>query len=175
VKRFALAVVALALVAVPALPCGGPGADIVDRPLVPVHDYLVRTLYDDDYESHLRLELRFLEPFLRVMPDSVRALVAFAYDSNGYPSATDIDTLSRQYEREKLGAALHAIEQGDYARAETAARRVVSDVLDLPAGLASPYAQALRTAVEVVDVAPSLTPGDRIAAARHTRPHLVAR
>ena len=166
-KRFALAVVALALVAVPALPCGGPGADIVDRPLVPVHDYLVRTLYDDDYESHLRLELRFLEPFLRVMPDSVRALVAFAYDSNGYPSATDIDTLSRQYEREKLGAALHAIEQGDYARAETAARRVVSDVLDLPAGLASPYAQALRTAVEVVDVAPSLTPGDRIAAARY--------
>jgi len=37
-----LAVVALALVAVPALPCGGPGADIVDRPLVPVNDYLVR-------------------------------------------------------------------------------------------------------------------------------------
>ena len=166
-KRFVLAVVALALVAVPAFPCGGPGADIVDRPLVPVHDYLVRTLYDDDYESHLRLELRFLEPFRRVMPDSVRALLAFAYDNDRYASATDIDTLSGHYERVKLGAALHAIEQGDYARAETAARRVVSDVLDLPAGLASPYAQALRTAVEVVDVAPGLTPGDRIAAARY--------
>ena len=59
-KRFVLAVVALALVAVPAFPCGGPGADIVDRPLVPVREYLVRTLYDDDYESHLRLDLRFL-------------------------------------------------------------------------------------------------------------------
>ena len=43
----------------------------------------------------------------------------------------------------------------------------MSDVLDLPAGLASPYAQALRTAVEVVDVAPSLTPRDRLAAARY--------
>ena len=166
-KRFVLAVVALALVAVPAFPCGGPGADIVDRPLVPVHDYLVRTLYDDDYESHLRLELRFLEPFRRAMPDSVRGLLAFAYDSDRYPSATDIDTLSGRYEREKLGDALHAIEQGDYARADAAARRVVSDVLDLPAGLASPYAGALRTAVEVVDVAPSLTPDDRIAAARY--------
>jgi len=166
-NRFVLATVGLALVAVPAFPCGGPGADIVDRPLVAVHDYLARTVYEDDYESRLRSELRFLEPFRRTMPDSVGALVAFAYEGDGYLSTADVDTLPRHYERERLGLAVRAIEQGDYARAEAAARRVVSDVLDLPAGLASPYAQALRTAVEVVDVAPSLTPRDRFTAARY--------
>jgi hypothetical protein len=166
-SRFALGVVAVALVALPAFPCGGPGADIVDRPLVPVHDYLVHTLYDDEYESHLRLELRFLEPFRRVMADSVEALLAFAYEGDGYLASSDADTLPRYYERERLGTAVRAIEQGDYARAEAAARRVVSEVLDRPAGLASPYAQALRTAVEVVDVVPSLTPGDRVAAGRY--------
>ena len=164
---FARGIVAVALVALPAFPCGGPGADIVDRPLVPVHDYLAHTLYDDEYESHLRLELRFLDPFRRVMADSVEALLAFAYEGDGYLSSSDADTLPRYYERERLGTAVRAIEQGDYARAEAAARRVVSDVLDMPAGLASPYAQALRTAVEVVDVVPSLTPGDRVAAGRY--------
>ena len=166
-NRFALAAVALALAAIPAFPCGGPGADIVDRPLVPVHDYLLHTLYEDEYESQLRPELRFLEPFRRAMPDSVKALLAFAYEGDGYLSGADVDTLPRHYERERLVATVRAIEQGDYARAEAAARRVVSDVLDMPAGLASPYAQALRTAVEVVDVAPSLTPRDRAIAARY--------
>ena len=166
-NRFALAAAALALVAIPAFPCGGPGADIVDRPLVPVPDYLLHTLYDDDYESQLRPELRFLEPFRRAMPDSVEALLSFAYKGDGYLSAADVDTLPRHYERERLVATVRAIEQGDYARAEAAARRVVSDALDMPAGLASPYAQALRTAVEVVDLAPSLTPDDRETAARY--------
>ena len=136
-NRFILATVGLALVAVPAFPCGGPGADIVDRPLVAVHDYLAHTLYEDEYESRLRSELRFLEPFRRTMPDSVGALVAFAYEGDGYLSTADVDTLPRHYERERLGLAVRAIELGDYARAESAARRVVSDVLDLPAGLAS--------------------------------------
>jgi hypothetical protein len=167
VNRFALTAVALALVAMPAFPCGGPGADIVDRPLVPVHDYLRRTLYDDEYESQLRPELRFLEPFRRAMPDSVGALLAFAYEGDGYRPAADRDTLPRHYERERLGAMARLIEQGDYAGAEATARRVVSDVLDMPAGLASPYAQALRTAVELVELARSLTPGDRVTAARY--------
>lgn len=166
-KRFAFAVVAVALVAVPAFPCGGPGADIVDRPLVRVHDYLVRTLYDDEYESHLRTEMRFLEPFRRAMADSVGALLAFAYEGDGYLSDADADTLPRQYERERLGPAVRAIAEGDYAGAESAARRVVSDVLDMPAGLALPFAQVLRTAVEIVDIAPSLTPGDRGIAGRY--------
>ena len=166
-SRFALGAVAVALVALPAFPCGGPGADIVDRPLVPVHDYLVHTLYEGEYESQLRPELRFLEPFRRAMADSVAALLAFAYEGRGSLSAADADTLPRHYEREKLGTTVRAVEQGDYRRAEAAARRVVSDVLDMPAGLASPYAQALRTAVEVVDLVPSLTPGDRVIAARY--------
>ena len=166
-SRFALGAVAVALVTIPAFPCGGPGADIVDRPLVPVHDYLARTLYDDEYESHLRLDLRFLEPFRRVMPDSVGALVAFAYEDNDHLPAADADTLPRHYEQERLATTLRAVEHGDYARAEAAARRVVNDVLDMPAGVASPYAEALRTAVEVVDLAPSLTPGDRATAAQY--------
>jgi len=167
VNRFALGVVAVALVAIPAFPCGGPGADIVDRPLVPVYGYLVHTLYEDEYESQLRPEMRFLEPFRRVMADSVAALLAFAYDGEGYLPVAGVDTLPRHYERERLGTAVRAIEQGDYTRAEAAARRVVSDVLDAPASLASPYAQALRTAVEVIDIAPSLTRGDSAAAAQY--------
>ena len=113
-SRFALGAVAVALVALPAFPCGGPGADIVDRPLVPVHDYLVHTLYDGEYESQLRPELRFLEPFRRAMADSVAALLAFAYEGRGSLSAADADTLPRHYEREKLGATVRAVEQGDY-------------------------------------------------------------
>jgi hypothetical protein len=167
VNRFALGGVAVALVTLPAFPCGGPGADIVDRPLVPVHDYLVHTLYAAEYESQVRSELRFLEPFRRTMADSVAALLAFAYEGDGDRSAAGADTLPRHYEQERLGVVVRAVEQGDYRRAEAAARRVVSDVLDMPTGLAWPYAQALRTAVEVVDVAPRLTPGDRVTAAHY--------
>jgi len=167
VNRFAGAVCAVALVAVPAFPCGGPGADIVDAPLVPVRDYLVHTLYDDEYESHLRLELRFLEPFRRTMPDSLGALFSFAYEGGGYVSETASDTLPRHHEREKLHATIRAVEQGDYRGAAVLARRVVDDVLDLPAGLAGPYAQALRTAVDVIDLTPSLTPGQATTAARY--------
>ena len=106
-NRFALATVALALVAIPAFPCGGPGADIVDRPLVPVHDYLLHTLYEDEYESQLRPELRFLEPFRRAMPDSVGALLAFAYEGNGHLSPADVDTLPRHNPRQPRVKAAH--------------------------------------------------------------------
>ena len=52
------------------------------------------------------------------MPDSVGALLAFAYEGDGYLSTADVDTLPRHYERERLGLAVRAIEQGDYARAK---------------------------------------------------------
>ena len=41
----------MTLVAVPAHPCGGPGAAVVDRPLLPVRHFLIRTLYNEEFET----------------------------------------------------------------------------------------------------------------------------
>ena len=166
-RRGVLGVVAVLCVAVPAFPCGGPGADIVDLPLVPVSAYLARTLYDDEYEVALRPELKFLEPFHRAAPDSIERLYNFAYRGDGTLLEDLSDTLARRLERERIGPIARAVERGAYGQALASARRVASDVLDLPAGLAVPYRQALRTAIEVVDLAPRLTPQDREAAGRY--------
>ena len=81
----------MVLAAVPAFPCGGPGADIVDRPLVPVHDYLLHTLYDDEYESRLRPELRErakIEAHLRSTTELYYSLGAYARWLDGATRST---------------------------------------------------------------------------------------
>jgi hypothetical protein len=165
-RRWALAGLTMLLVAAPAFPCGGPGAAIVDRPLVPLHEFLSRALTEDDYEARLRPELRFLEPFHAVMPDSVARLYAFAYESGYAPEPPD-DSVVRRFESEHLGPAKDAIARGAYADAGALARRAINAVLDMPAGVATPYSDVLRAAVEIVDVAPHLAPSDRAAAARY--------
>lgn len=163
-NRVATAVVAMLLVAVPAFPCGGPGADLVDLPLVPAKEYLAHTLYDDDYEVELRPELRFLEPFRRLMPDSVVRLYGFLYEGDGRPAELPDDTVRARVRRELLTPAIRAIERGEFLEAAAAARRVVNQVLDMPANVAGAYRDALRSAVEIADVAPRLTASDRSAA-----------
>ena len=159
----------LMLVAAPAFPCGGSGADIVDRPLVSANRYLSRLVHDDEYEMALRLELRFLEPFRVTMPDSVANVYDWSYftGANLYSSYVPDDTVRLRYDRELLGPVRDRLARGTYAEAVTAARRAVDAVLDQPAGLAIGYAGVLRTAVEVIDVAPRLTPADRAIAARY--------
>ena len=167
-KRHA-AVVALGmtLVAVPAYPCGGPGAAVVDRPLIPVRHFLSRTLYNEEFESELRAELRFLEPFRLTSADSIADLYAFAYEGGGYDPAAVDDTTRQRIDSEMLRDTRAAIRRGAYAEASASARRVVDRVLDLPAGVATRYRDVLRTAVEVADLAPRLRPVDREIAARY--------
>ena len=166
-RRTVVVALGTLFVAVPAFPCGGPGADIVDRPLVPVRDYLAQTLYDDDYEVRLRPELRFLEPFHRSMPDSIADLYAFAYEGDGYTYLHPDDTLPAHLEREAVAPALRAIERGAYADAAAAARRAVEAILDLPAGVAAAHREALRSALEIADMAPRLAALDRVPASRY--------
>jgi len=166
VKRGAVCVLAALCVAVPAFPCGGPGADIVDLPLVPVSRYLAHTLYDDEYEVELRSELKFLEPFHRASADSIGRLYGFAYHGDGH-LPDDADTLRSRLERELIGPIARAVQRGAYADAVASARRVAGYVLDMPAGLAAPYRDALRSAVEVVEVVPGITPADREVAFRY--------
>ena len=56
-RRWLTVPIAMVLVAAPAFPCGGSGADIGDRPLVSATRYLSRLVDDDEYETALRLEL----------------------------------------------------------------------------------------------------------------------
>ena len=163
-KRSIVVALGMLLAAVPAFPCGGPGADIVDQPLVPVSNYLAQTLYDDEYEVKLRPERRLLEPFHRSKPDSIADLYAFAYEGDGYTSLHPDDTLPAHLEREAVAPALRAIERGAYADAATAARRAVEAILDLPAGVAAAHSEALRSALEIADLAPRLSAVDRVAA-----------
>lgn len=160
-RRAAVIALGTVLVAVPAYPCGGPGADLVGLPLIPVQRFLARTLYEDDYEVRLRSELRFLDPFHRAQADSVALLYRFAYEGAGFTDATVDDSIRQRIDREWLRETRAALSRGDYGNAITEARRVVDQVLELPAGVAAPYREVLRTAVEVVDVAPRLTPADR--------------
>ena len=167
--RWVTVPLAMLLVAAPAFPCGGPGADIVDRPLVPASRYLTRLVYDDDFETALRLELRFLEPFRVVMPDSVADVYDWSYSTGAHrysPYVPD-DTVRLRHDRELLGPVRDGLARGTYADAATAARRAVDAVLDQPAGLATGYADVLRTAVELIDVAPRLTAADRATAVRY--------
>jgi hypothetical protein len=166
VSRIGAAVIAALLVSVPAFPCGGPGADVVDLPLIPVSGYLARTLYDDDYQVRFRPELRFLEPYHRAGTDSIARLYAFAYEGGGSAGEDVADTLPGHFERELLAPVYRDVERGEYEAAVTAARRVVTDVLDMPAGVAFAYRDALRGAVEAIDVVPGLTSSDRSVAAR---------
>jgi hypothetical protein len=157
------------LVATPVFPCGGPGADIVDRPIVPVHDYRSRLLHDDDYEVTLRQELRFLEPFNVAMPDSVAAVYTWAYTTGvgQYVFEQPPDSVLRAHEDELLAPARQALARGAFMDAAAQARRAVAAVLDLPAGVAQSYVDALRTANELSDLAPLLTATDQSAAARY--------
>lgn len=165
-RTIALALVML-LMAAPVFPCGGPGADVVDAPLVPVRDYLAQVLYDDDFEVRLRPELRFLEPYHRAMPDSIAGLYAAAYEGGGHSPDSPPDTAELRVEREMLEPAYDATARGAFPEAVAAARRAVTRILDMNASSASAYREALRTAVEIVDIAPRLTPVDRDVAARY--------
>jgi len=166
-QRLAVIALGMALAAVPAYPCGGPGADLVGLPLVPVQRFLARTLYEDEYEVRLRSELRFLDPFHRAHPDSIGSVYRFAYEGEGYGEGAVDDTVRQRIDRESLRETRAAIARGAYANAVVEARRVVDQVLEMPAGVATPYREVLRTAVEVIDIAPRLTPGDRDIAARY--------
>jgi hypothetical protein len=168
IRRHSFVVVASALlVAVPAFPCGGPGSDIVDRPLVPVESYLNTTLHDDEYQVRLRDELRFLEPFRAEMPDSVGRLYTFAYETGGYLAEMPDDSVRRRVESDALAPSIAAIARGAFPEAVSAARAVVDAVLNEPAGLALAHHAALRTAVEITDIAPRLRPADASVAARY--------
>src|SRR5690349_9953678 len=159
------------LVATPVFACGGPSADVIDRPLVPVDRYLDRVINEDEYEATLRPELRFLEPLRLAMPDSVADVYDWSYETGAHlysPYMPD-DTVRARYERELLGPVYSAIERGAFNEAVAQAKRAVNAVLDKPAGLAVGYGDVLRTAVEVVDVGPRLSATDRAVAARYFR------
>jgi hypothetical protein len=141
----------------------------VDLPLVSVQQYLSRTLYDDEYEVELRPELRLMEPIHRAVPDSVAQVYGFLYEGDGTPLDPVFDTTGARRAREMEAPMLRAMERGAYADAVAEARRVVSGVLDVPAALAGAYGDALRDAVEIVDVAPRLAPADRGVATRYFR------
>jgi hypothetical protein len=166
-RRAPIVALGALLVAVPAFPCGGPGADIVDQPLLPVTAYLAQTLYDDEFEAKLRPELRFLEPIRRAMPDSIAALYSFSYEGSGFTYLHPDDTLPAHFEREAVAPALRALERGAFHEAAAAARDAVEAILDLPAGVAAAHTEALRSSLEIADVAPRLTAADRTASAEY--------
>ena len=168
-RRTVLGAAVLLMVATPVFPCGGPGAAIVDRPIVPVYEYLTRLLHDDEYEATLRQELRFLEPFHVAIPDSVATVYEWMYTSGAgkYTFEEPTDSALRANEAALLAPANQALARGAFADAGAASRRVVSDILDLPAGVAPAYTNALRTANELSDLAPRLRGADQSAATRY--------
>jgi len=167
VRRSLVAACATALLAAPVFPCGGPGADVVDLPLVPTTTYLVHTLYDDEYEVELRPELRLLEPLHAVMPDSVGRVYEFLYESGGYAPDPAFDSVGARRVAEMRETMWGAMQRGAYRDATASAQAAVREILDVPAAFAAVYADALRDAVEIIEVVPRLTPADREPAARY--------
>jgi hypothetical protein len=136
--------------------CGGPSFYDIDAPLAPPERWLDGVTLEDALEARPVDALRFLTPFR--LGDSARtdALWRLSYgwgdpDSVPGPPVAPLD------------AALRA---GDLARAEREARAIVERVLDLPAYVADRHQGALRRAVELLELAPSL---------RGVDPALVAR
>lgn len=168
-RRTIVGAIAMLMVATPVFPCGGPGAEIVDRPIVQVHEYLSRLVHDDDYESILRQELRFLESFNVAMPDSVAAVYEWSYSTGvgQYRFEEPTDSALRANEIKLIEPAIQALARGAFTDAAAAARGAVNAVLDFPAGVAQEYRDALRTANELADIAPRLTSIDQAEAVRY--------
>jgi hypothetical protein len=94
---------------------------------------------------------------------------AFAYGTTGFTPDPPDDAIVRRFNRDRLDPAIDAVARGAYADASSAARRAANDVLDMPAATATSFAEALRTAVEIVEIAPALDVADRTIAAEYFR------
>ncbi|AHG92549.1 hypothetical protein J421_5014 (plasmid) [Gemmatirosa kalamazoonensis] len=139
--------------------CGGPASYDIDAPLAAPEKWLDGVTLVDAFEGTPRDELRFLAPFRFGDPaDSARidALWRSAYGSSGDDSIPPVSV-------DALDAALRA---GDLARAEREARAVATRVLDEPAPIADAHQGALRRAVELLELAPSLRGVDAALTAR---------
>jgi hypothetical protein len=136
----------LHLLTTPALPCGGGDYANITAPLVQPWSHVQATLYpgmldgysEDASVTRFQHALRALDP---AWPELEAALAGG--DANPDPSGRVA----------KATAAFHkSLDQGYLEGAREAAAETVEAILDLPVPLAEPHGEALRLAVEFLEV-----------------------
>ena len=147
-----------ALITVTASPCGGPGSYRIDAPLLAVQAYITGAVTLDDLEGTNREELRFLYPFRDFTDVDFDDSWDLAYGVGDWGLVYgDAESPSRDaFVRVNLDEFYELVSAGDLPSAERAARDVIDAVLDMHTLQAGLHQQALRRAVEFVEVAPHL-------------------
>lgn len=142
---------AMLTVATVAFPCGGSNSYDVDGPLVTTQTFAERALAPwDDFEVHPREEMKFLPGLLRVDSAKFVALIGRAPLQAYY-----YDTLPKARIPEPSSDGIEAAwARGDVDAAMRAARAVVDGILHLPASDDSARSEALRLAVETIEIGP---------------------
>jgi hypothetical protein len=163
-RRATLVPTALLCVATVAFPCGGSQSYEVNGPLVPLTTFADRALSPiADLETMTRDEIRFLPGLLRADSVAMAPLI-------GRPPlmAAWWDTVTKPRVSEPSPVAMQAAwTRGDAAAATRAASEVVARVMALPASDDSARNDALRLAVETIELAPVVRdapPASRLAA-----------
>jgi len=129
--------------------CGGPAFYDIAAPLAGPERWLDDVTIADAFEARPRDELRFLAPFRAADSARTDALWTLAY-----APWSDVDSVAAGGPSvAPLDAALRA---GDLPRATRAAQAIVDEVLDEPTPIADAHQPALRRAVELLELAPSL-------------------
>ncbi|HEY4220918.1 MAG TPA: hypothetical protein VGO62_06235, partial [Myxococcota bacterium] len=141
---------ALAFHAGDARACGGPD---VFSPTASIRISAL-PLASDTWEGADIAPFRFLDPFAIARVDDGDALAALAYGDDA-PHALNA-TSTAALAGEGITAVAAALSRNDRPAADAAARALVDKILSLPRPLADKVAPALRTAVEVIELAPVL-------------------
>ena len=143
--------VVLVCVATVAYPCGGSEVYNVDGPLVPTSAFAERALSPlSDFEYQPRDEIRFLPGMLLAEPAKMAPLL-------GRPPMQPVwwDTLKKPTVAEPSSDAMNAAwARGDVDAAAKAAHEVADRVMALPASDDTSRNDALRLAVETIELAP---------------------
>jgi hypothetical protein len=150
-RRMSLVPPALFTMAAVAFPCGGSYVDFVDGPLVSAYTFAEQALNPVlDFDFNPRDEVRFLPGLYKADTARMAALVNRVPLSARWPEPTLVPRVS-----EPSAVAMNAAwARGDVDAAVGAARAVVSRVMELQASDDSVRNEALRLAVETIDLAP---------------------
>jgi hypothetical protein len=135
-------------------PCGGPVAYTIDAPLVPGRNYL-EGLIESDYETgERRPEIRFLYPLRVTSPGVMETIWALAYGPDEGSSSEPFDSLVPT--EPEAGQLEEAEARGDLPAADSLARVITAQVLDMPSVQADTNQHAFRLALEFLELRDTL-------------------
>ena len=126
--------------------CGGPAVYDLDAPMHPLDNLLEQLLTSQsDYELGTRDEFLFLYPFKLEKQKEIEPLWTLVYMNN-----------TESFRQPALELFESALMRGDWETAETEAKQIINQVIDMPSAVADMYQPAFIEALEFLELQPYL-------------------